>query len=263
MKNNNMIPQVNPELNSVGAQEKQKPLTQDEIKALLKADPRYIFTGEWVPFASDYISDALESSPFRPVGYSEQPALQHGKVEQIDNRQQILNHACFMPTKNAEFTKLDDTHVSLSDGAILVHAGDQPVKVTTDVKGHKVVTKVGAGALAMISAFDQKTTILHLTDNSKGGLISHLPTTRENYKAISLNAGEIAEIYDVNQAPSSHVVSTKIHVNERLSNDKALLISNAHYVRAMKKYNLVGMLHKHDYDRVLKTAAAVGYVRRP
>lgn len=168
-----------------------------------------------------------------------------------------------MPTKNAEYTKIDDAHLSLSDGAILIHAGAEPVRVTTDVDGHKVVTKVGSGALAMISAFDKKTTILHLTDNSKGSLVSYLPTDRENLKAISLNAGEIAEIYDVKQTPGSHVVSTKIQVNERLSNDKALLISQAHYVRAMKKYNLVGMLHKQDYNRVLKTAAAVGYVRRP
>ena len=182
-------------------------------------------------------------------------------MEHIDNSKLVLTDAAFMATHDAQYSKIHDRHMALSDGAVLVRAGKEPVDVSTEVQGHVVKTRVSAGALVMVSAFDGKTTLLHLTDKASGSIVTTLPTERADYKVLALAPGQIAEVYSLKEKPSSHLVSRRIHINERLSDDKGLLVSQCHYVRALKKFNLVPVMQKDDYNRVLKTAAAISYVK--
>ena len=166
-----------------------------------------------------------------------------------------------MPTRDAEFSKIHDKHLNLVDGAILVRAGKEPVEISTTVHGHKVNTKIGGGAIMMVSSFDGKTTLLHLTDKCSGSILSSMPTERKDLKVIALAPGQVAEVYGVQDKPTSNLVATKVHLNERLSEERALLVSQCNYVRALKKFNLVTVMHKDDKARILKTAAAINYIK--
>jgi hypothetical protein len=239
----------------------QKQYTKEELTELSKADPRYAFTGEWHPFSSNYASELPDANPFKPVGYETPASLHHGQVEHLDNSKVTFTEATFMPTRDAEFSKIHDKHLDLGNGAVLVRAGKDPVVISSNVRGHKVKTQISGGAIMMISAFDGKTTLLHLTDKSSGSIVSTLPTDRPDFKTIALAPGQVAEVYDVKDRPTSNLVSTKVHVNERLSEERALLISQCNYVRALKKFNLVPVMQKTDKDRILKTAAAISYIK--
>ena len=232
---------------------KQQVLTKEQLAELEKADQRYQFTGEWHLFSSNYAADALTSSPFIAVGYT-------GGVHHLENRHVVFKEPTFMPTMQAEFSKKSDTHLRLEQGAVVVRA-DQPVTITSLVGNQEVHTHIGKGAFVLVSAFDGKTTLLHLTDKSKGGLHAVLPAKHEHLKTINLIPGQVAEIYNLRDKPTSNLVATKVNINERISDDKGLLVNQCHYVRAIKKFNLRQVIPKFDYDRVLKTAAAVGYVR--
>lgn len=67
-------------------------------------------------------------------------------------------------------------------------------------------------------------------------------------------------MYAPDDKPVSNLVATKIDVNRRIGPDHGLLVSQCHYMRALKKFRLASALAKQDLDRVLKTAAAVAYV---
>lgn len=250
-------PFIHPDANSIRDLQN-RALSKEEIAELMKADLRYQFTGEWLLFA-EHLSALPEPQIFKPVGLVQ--GVQQGHVEHSNNQNMLIEAPTFMPTCSADFKLSAPNQLSLDDGAVLVRAAD-PVTVITKVRGHEVKTRLSGGAFAMISAFDGKTTILHLTDKKAGGLITYLPSKREQYKVIGLHPGEIAEVYHVQDAPTSNLVSTRVHINERISEERALLLSQCHYVRALKKFNITQHMHSTDYNRVLKTAAAVGYVNR-
>lgn len=241
------------------------PMTKEALAALTAPDSRYQFTGKWMPFSAEYSASALEESPYKPVALesSETKSFKVGKIEKIEKQPTKTSEPAFMPTTNASYSKVNDEHLALHSGAVLVRAGDRPVTVSTNVKRQTVQTKVANGALAMISAFDEKATVLSLTDKCCGALMLYVPTLgSENRHVVSVKPGQVAEIYAPTDTPSSNLVATKVDVNQRIVRDYGLLVSQCHYIRALKKYNLVAALDKNDMNRVLKTAAAIAHVRR-
>ncbi len=238
------------------------PLTKEALAALTAPDSRYQFTGEWLPFSSQYSASVPGNSPYRPVALlSNDGSLKQGRLEHVEQPKPTAS--AFMPTTQASFTKVNDKHLALHSGAILVRTGNVPVFASTQVKGEKVLTRIAGGALAMVSAFDDKATVLNLTDKCCGALVMYMPSKDANRQhSVGIKPGQIAEVYAPDDKPVSNLVATKIDVNERIGHDYGLVVAQCHYVRALKKFNLTPVLAKQDLDRVLKTAAAIACVRR-
>lgn len=242
------------------------PLTKEALAAIIAPDFRYQFTGQWILFSSNYVASLPVNELYKSVAYlreADGQTKQYGKVEHIEKHQAKSTEPAFMPTMEASYSKVNDEHLALHSGAILVRAGDRPVFVSSEVKSKKVLTRVSGGALAVISAIDGKATVLSLTDKCCGALVLYVPSAELNKQhSIAMKPGQIAEVYAPDDKPISNLVATKIDLNQRIGHDYGLLVSQCHYIRALRKFGLVQVLAKNDMDRVLKTAAAIAYVRR-
>lgn len=242
---------------------KPQPLSKEEIAALTTADPRYKFSGEWIPFSSYYSSENDRSQKYyRQVAYTALPTAQFGHIERNEPSSKSAGEPLFMPTVDAAFSKIGNDHLKLRDGAIIVRSGDHPVFVSTSVNGKRLMTRLSGGSLVMISGFDSKSIVLNLTDKCCGAVALYLPAKQTNSNTMNMLAGQIAEVYSLNSKPNSNLVATEIAVNHRIGvSDLGLLISDCHYIRAIKRFNLSTVLPKHEMERVLKTAAALAYTR--
>jgi hypothetical protein len=235
------------------------------LTELTDADPRFEFFQDWILFSDSCAKIAGLSGSYRQVALAEpQDGKQFGRIEFVEKSPPPKSaSAAFLPTRNAKYHKVNDEHLSLDAGAILVRAGQKPVFVSQAVNGHKILTRITGGALAMISAQDGNCTVLNLTDKCCGALVCYVPTPDgKGSEALHVKAGQVSEVYPTDTKPFSNLVATKIVVNKRCTNDIGLLVSNCNYLRAFKRYNLRMVLERADLDRVLKTAAAVAHVRR-
>lgn len=243
---------------------KQQPLATQDLAALAAQDPRFDFTGEWIPFSSDYSAQSGAVAPFQPVSFdSSQSAKHFGGIERTEFLRGKFTEPVFMPTMEAAYKKLNNDHVKLIDGAILVKAGERPVFVSTKLCDEQVITRISGGSIALVSAFEQKPTVLNLTDKCCGAVMLYLPAAEtDQHHCLNLHAGRIAEAYRIDtHQPTSNLVATRIEVNRRIGKHCGLLVSQCNYLRAMKKFNLVAALPEDDFKRVLKTAAALQYAR--
>lgn len=241
-------------------------LSSDELmKGAMAKDDRYQFTGVWIPFFENGQDNGehLSTSPLSPVAFVEPVAPPKTGKAEFFIRPKIVHpsEAVYMPTREAPVQKITSDNLQLNDGAVLVRAGKTPVYVTTRVNGEKIATRISRGALAMVSAFDSKTVVLNLTDNRLGAVVCSLPGNGGN-TSVQVITGQVAEIYPVETTPGTNLVAKKVRVNQRTRDDIGLLVSDCHYVRAMKKFQLTPLLDRTDYNRVLKTAVAVAIVRR-
>ena len=240
-------------------------LSKEELAALLAKDNRFEFTGQWIPFSSEYSATAIsysEDSVYRPVGFTSGKVQQFGRIEHTETKKNSSEPE-FMSTVGASYSKVDDSHLDLTNGAVLVRAGDRPVFVSTKLCDEHVTTRISGGSIALVSAFDGKPTILNITDKNHRSVFVTLPAEgKHKASSLYLRAGEIAEAYKLDSKPTSNLVATKVEINERIGEHCGLLVSQCHYVRAMRKFNLMAALPKQDFEKVLKTAAAISHVRR-
>lgn len=261
------------------SQTSDKPLSKDEIAALMKADERYKYTGEWLLFSDDYANAGVENQAAKnsqpqdkiadskddnqPKSAEDSNALQKGRVMYVESPSPKVTDPMFMPTENAKYSKVDDEHMALHDGAVLVRAGERPVFVSVTVNGEKNTVRIAGGAFALISAFDSKSVIVNLTDKCCGALILYVPSSeKDKQHSIALKTGQIAEVYAQNKMPpNSNLVASKIDCHRQLESGIGIILSQCHYVRTLKKFNLLSVLGKRDLNRVLKTAAAIAHVR--
>lgn len=253
------------------SQSPEPPLSKDEIAALMKADPRYQYTGEWLLFSLDKIADdKLENQKPESVQNGSNSdsnevskTVQKGRVMYVESPSPKVMDPMFMPTESAKYTKVNDDHLELQDGAVLVRAGERPVFVSVDVNGEKTGVRIAGGAVALISAFDGKALVVNLTDKCCGALVLYVPSVdKDKPHSVGLKTGQIAEVYAHNKMqPNSNLVASKIDCHRHLETGTGIILSQCHYVRTLKKFNLLSVLGKRDLNRVLKTAAAIAHVR--
>ncbi len=234
-------------------------LSPTELKELLSKDERFRFTGEWISFSSNYSAKQPES-PYKKVSSLKQTNTKFGRVEQSDRSSA---QATFMPTVGAKFERVDGAHLKLLNGAAIVRGADQPVFVSTRLCDEDVIAKIGGNALAVVSAFDSKPTVLNLTDASDNAVMLYPPTpSSSKMQSIKLKPGQIAEAYKLDSKPTSNLVAKRISLSQQIGPHCGLLVSECHYARALRKFNLVASLPKDQYKRVLKTAASLEHVNR-
>ncbi len=252
-------------------------MSQEElVVAANNKDERYQFTGVWLSFLEGDESSQANNPPYAPIALTEPveklPVKKSAFVEYMEKQrfsivdllERLFNRseAVFMPTKNADYSKIAKDNMLVKDGALLVRAGRIPVTVTTKVNGETVSTRIRGGALALISTFDKQTIVINLTDNRLSAVICEVPAPDKRILPITIPSGQIAEVYPVESNTVSNLVAKRVLVNQRTRDDIGLLISDCNYVRTMNKFRLTPALPKHDFNRVLKTAAALAYVRR-
>jgi hypothetical protein len=232
------------------------------------SDPNYEFSGNWEEFSSNYTSYGESISPYRFVAaYSRhmanrQPITSQGGVTHSEIPKNYAEPV-FMRTKSAKLVKVNDEHLKLDYGAVLVRAGARPVFVSTVVNGERVMTRVAKAALAMVSSMDNSTTILNLTDDCCGALIAYVPTSTKTSQThpINIGTGQVVEIHAPGTTPKTNAIATKVVINNPVVSDLAVQVADAHYIAAISKYNLKPVLSYSDMERVLKTAAATVWVR--
>lgn len=226
---------------------------------LLSKDPRFRFTGEWIPFALDVSTNTQTDFPYRAVSLIDENSSKFGHVEHIESSQA---QAVFMPTIGASFERINGHHLKLTHGAIVVRAVAAPVLVSAKLCDESVTAKIGGSALALMSAFESKPTILNLADSSANAVSVYIPAGSGQSHLLKLRPGQIAEAYKLDSKPTSNLVARKIVLNQKIGPHCGLLVSQCHYVRALRKFNLVAALPKDQYSRVLKTAASLQYIHR-
>lgn len=279
---NSLIPTDNTPFVHLDLLQKNAHLSPEELLAAANSkDERYAFTGVWLPFLEVAADSQADKNSYSPIAFTEPVAndttekplvKKFGFAEYIERQRfsiselldRLLNRseAVFMPTKKADYSKIAVDNLLVRDGAVIVRAGRTPVTVTTQVNNEKVSTRLRGGALALISAFDKQTIVLNLTDNRLSAVVCSVPAHSGKTLPVSVPSGQIVEVYPIESKTVTNLVARRVLVNERTREDMGLLISDCNYVRTMNKFRLTPALPKRDMNRVLKTAAALAYVRR-
>jgi hypothetical protein len=186
------------------------------------------------------------------------------KFGQVEYTESIGAKAAFMPTIGAKFERVNGEHLRLLHGAVVVRGVDHNVFISTRLCSEDVLTQIGGNALAVVSAFDEKPTILNLTDASDNAVVLYLPTDHASSKmqSVKLKPGQIAEAYKLDTKPTSNLVAKRISLSQKIGPHCGLLVSECHYAKAMRRFNLAASLPKDQYKRVLKTAASLEHVNR-
>lgn len=234
-------------------------------------DKRFDFADQsWILFSDEYFTDKfgiihhykkeLETPSVASAEVVKAESGPPGAYEARSNFDDVwtpktLALGSFIPTITTRVDKLSDTALKLIKGAVIVRAPASAVTVSTAFGGDSSVV-VRAKAVAMVSVYDDKLVVFNLTDTCCGSVQVHA-RHGEKKTVVDIDSGQIAEVYDDNQQPNSNLVATRVLVNKRLSEHRCLLVSQVHYIRAMKRFQLGSTLPKPELDRVLKTAAAM------
>lgn len=240
--------------------------TAEDKRWQLKRDDRYSFTGQWLPFWTDNtVADAVSDRAIAQAHDKARPASR--REGQIEERVVLLGkeaprEAVFMATWKASYTRKSQNELVLSDGAILLKTGDKPVFVSLELHNQKVTAQFAGATISMISLMDARPIVLNLTDKHRGAcsLFVHAAAQAQSVKC---GPGEVAEIYARDTQPASNIVASEILVTQALDNNFAIQIAKYNCVAALKRYNIARNLSRNDVERVIKTAAALAYIRRP
>ena len=146
----------------------------------------------------------------------------------------------------------------IESGAVLFKAGPRPVVVTLGEKG--VSVRVGGGALALMSAFDGRPFVVNLTDRCCGSCVVELRGRAGRPLAVSVAPGELGEVVSGSPA-SGGLVGKGVVFRRQLADGHAFELYRLDYGRTLRRYRLSRWLPRQDLERVLKTAAALAFVR--
>lgn len=233
---------------------------------LIARDSDYEFLGQWIPFAFDMEHKFEAGSGHDRSGQSKssersKSPSQTGKVERWD----LLDRdgdSVFMPTRNARYEEGRKDELNISKGAVLVKAGKQPVHISANLEGKDFTAKITAGALALVSVVGDRLLVLNLTDRASGAVVLYLPGEHGGAHHVGLGVSEIVEIHKSSDKPQSDHVAVKLLSERPLDESLHIRTARCHYVAAMRRFSLDKALSYRDFNRVLKTAAAMAYVNR-
>ena len=218
------------------------PVIDEGALARVSPDERYKFAKAWVSFASDYRRTA---GLFRPIAFAESAPQRYPrpllklKTEYVPG----TTEAAFLPTDGSGFAKINDEHLSLNSGAVIVRASQKPVFVSQTISGEKVMTRIARGAVVMVSNFDGHSTVLNLGESCCGALMSYVPAADgKGLSAVSVPAGQILEVLPTAAPASIEKLALNIAVDKVCSNKVRMLQAHCDYPLALKRYNLLPML---------------------
>jgi hypothetical protein len=225
-----------------------------KTQPLINRDSRYTFIGDWQlvkPKSTDRQAVNKEKTVLSTVTHK-------ATIEQWI-APPAVKAPIFMPTKDCDYTRLE-SGLDLVSGAVLVRTSSEPAFITTTLDHKRIKTRIGSGALALISHVDGKPFVLNLTDRCCGSVVVSIASEGERIRKYSLATGEVIELHKSDEKPFTTHVSAKILLNEAVTNSMGLQLARCHYLSVVRRFNLDRALHKNELQRVLKTAAALAFV---
>lgn len=231
-------------------------------------DKRFDFRDEgWILFSENFYTDKYgvihhHKADEKPNAVGRFPVEKRTAAEAYEAAAEFddmisskhLVQGSFVPTSTTHVTKLSDTGLQLSKGAVLVMSPARSIKVFTSIGGSTCVALRGK-SIAMVSVYDDKLAVVNLTDGCCGSVEVTFPKDAKR-EVLAVQSGQVLELYHDAQSPSTNLVATRVLLSERLTEHHCCMVCQLNYIRALKKYQLE-VLPKKELSRVLKTAAAM------
>lgn len=233
----------------------------DSHGVIVARDPRYNFTGIW--------------NAFCPNGVAVLPGVRTYSAVIAPSAAPVISQSTFgmssddiapqfMPSGTAQYTVIGGNRLSLQDGAVMIKTGSTPVLVSACVNGENATVKLDGGALAMVSMMCGRLNVMNLTDNHRDSTIVYLTDkTRGDYGWTPVRIGNMVEVYpnSLGRAENELVAYTVLN---KIPTTNGLTVETLRYSypRAMKRFNITKSLPCNDFQRVVKSAAAVSYIDR-
>lgn len=227
-------------------------------------DERFSFSGSWLSLESDpedFIERNNERLEAKGASLS---SSQKGHVTFNAYKKKGEQSPLFMPTDKAHYTRVTNNEIQVQDGAVLVKPGKRPVYVSTEMKGRKILTKVGKGSIALVSKMDDKATVVNLTDCKCGSCVMCCCATDESKSvSVPVQVGQIAELCSSEKgAAGGNYVTSRVLAEHKVNPGLQLKVGRCHYIATIRRFNLDKALPKEDLDKIVKTAAATLYAQR-
>lgn len=236
----------------------------DSRGVIVARDNRYQFTGRWMPWSTQQVA-VLSTAPRAITSrVITMPAVipTVSIPEFRDGRPDIPVNAEIMPTAGASYSVSNANEITLTNGALLVKGGNQPLWVLAPLAGDTAVVRIARGAFVMISNMDGKVNIANLADTRSDSVVGYLTDrNRKTYGEMPVRIGYMLEVYP-NAAPEgeNRLVAHTVLDQVRLTNGYTVETLRLNYPRTFKRFNLTRALSADDLSWLIKSAAAVAYM---
>lgn len=164
--------------------------------------------------------------------------------------------ARFLPTRDCKFQPIKYDHLALIQGAMLVRPGKEPVFVSQNVNGQKIVTRITRGALTLISAAGGNCLVFSLAKQCCGALVLYPPSADgKSSSPVHVGSGQVGEVYSVGgQTLSGNFARGTI--SERPCTERvALLLAWCDYPKALAIFHLQNVLEPADLQAIADLTA--------
>lgn len=228
---------------------------------MIKADPRYAFTGRWAPIGTLAMTSvrAQLASPGRGETKAERVALLNTFPALVHSGTRL------MPTTNAEFSFENGRELLLSDGAMLVKTGKNPTVISSVIGGHRIPVKVAPEVVALVSVMDNKLTICNFLDDEQQGCTAYLFENNNNSGfELTVPQARLAEVFPSGPIAAANPLSAigRQPLERQLADGRFVRLMYFDYAKAMKNYSIARALPSNEFDRMLKVAAAASVAFR-
>jgi hypothetical protein len=222
---------------------------------LVARDPRYSFTGRWHPVVEG--QTAIAMAP----GVMTLPAVVP-RTARIDANSAGV--AQIMPATASDYALTAENEITLTEGAMLIKGGNKPLYVLLPLATDNAVVRVEEGTFAMVSNFGGHISIANLADSHDAACrVLLTDRARKAYGEMPVRIGYMVEIYGNEKPTGEHRIASYSTLRQlRLSNGYTVETMRLNYPHAFKRFNLTRALSQEDFNRLVKTAAALAYLDR-
>lgn len=255
---------------------------------IVARDPRYSFTGQWLPLYQGQLAAALPATvvgalPARSAttmvlsqaAVIATPAATLASAEALDAKLRLpyidfgngrlSPIAQIMPSAGAQIQSLACNRLLLTRGAMMVKTGTQDAAVMVPLAGgEQAVVSIARGCIAMVSAFDGHMTVANLHDSARDSVVLSMnDATTCGAGSMPVRIGYMEEVYpNCGACPENELVAYTILGRNAFSNGYTVETTRFSYPRAMKRFNITCSLDQCDVRTILKSAAALSYTDR-
>lgn len=241
---------------------------REQATLIVSRDRRYVYGESWLPFVQSGLALIPRTSTFAAVITEESSGATRKKTTVteavpvvVQTETTLPTNARFLPTQGTVYSISPSGQLNLDAGAVVVKAGEVPVTVNTLVAGKPVAVNIGGNAIAVVSTYDDRFSVLNLLDEEADAVSVYIAEGGIT-KSTPVRLGRLLEVFPTGRTEfSAHaLVARSAMTLSPLSNGLTVASYRADFPRALKRFNLTNTLSTADMDRILKSAAAIAYV---
>jgi hypothetical protein len=231
---------------------------------IVSRDPRFVYGPSWMPFIQSGLAVIPRTNTFSAVietpGSLRKTTIKEAAPVLVKTTDALPTNARFLPTKGTIYSITPLGHLNLDAGAVVVKAGEAPVTVSTLVAGRPVAVNIGGNAIAVVSTYDDRFSVLNLLDEQADAVSVYISEAGIT-KTSPVRLGRLFEVFPTGRTESAHaLVGQSPMILSPLSNGLTVATYGTDFPRALKRFNLTNTLSAADMNRILKSAAAIAYV---